>query len=969
MAACRPKLSTRPRVELFLSRFAEGEWLGVVRPWLEEAPGSLRRSLVVAPTLGQTHALKRRCLAEAIPLLGVEFLTPGMARRRRGPREDPPRPLKLLVLRARIEARMAAVPEGDPSRLRWKSLLSDLEAVLEDLDELLRAGFRPRHFGADDLACELDGMIADLERMGYGIGPLEDEKAALGATTPGPASIADRLLVLAGGAESRGEFFGLAALARRCASVTVVVAEPEFAGKGDPSEAWVEMWQALLGTEARVVDTPELAARGSAVADVWSGRGSDASAAEVILGQSRTHEMERVAERLVELLNAGSDNVAVVFPAADAAHEHLVRLLDARGVAFADHLPSPGTAHADLRVQHGLVDFYAGGCRMESLLALWPVLHASGLAAASLADARETCRRLFDATQAHGLDAHLGALEALKSEGSREVLRVSRLLLPPWPASLTPAEALDRFEAARDALAASPPPGWSALREFARRCPSALPSGAILEAIRGFLPTSAPAGGAPRRGAFARVTLTTARRAAGIAWSDVLLVESNHEIWPVRREPSCWLGDEARRSLNQSADSRFSLGLSVADERAATERRLYGAIARDTRGRVLFSASLYDEEDPEARLAPNAWLERVMAAQGHLGSGASDPGEEFGSLAAGVRRPRPSRGLPPADLDDWRGVWGRRREPMAPFDAHFLMHGPDGGPSVLSASQIEDLVRDPAKVWFDAVLRVQRVEWRPFARQRGKLLGTVVHSVLAQALRGTPQGGAFFPMPPRAEAEARLAAALEALRGRWPANRYWDSFQRDVGWASSELLEAVFQFPGARFAAVEADVPDRATVPAGRAGRIPLRGRMDLVLSDRPDWNGATLNIIDYKTGNDERLSARKMASKGASLQLGVYLAAAASLGAKGAVWLLKPDDAPGCVRTDELDLATAALGVIGEHLESGIYGALTPDRGEFTVRFEWPLACAPLSHAVLAAKFEATFADTLKPEEGDDDE
>ena len=71
MAPCRPKLEPDRAVEFYLSRFAEGEWREVVRPWLERSRGALRRSLVVVPTRGQAQALKQRCLEEAVPLLGV----------------------------------------------------------------------------------------------------------------------------------------------------------------------------------------------------------------------------------------------------------------------------------------------------------------------------------------------------------------------------------------------------------------------------------------------------------------------------------------------------------------------------------------------------------------------------------------------------------------------------------------------------------------------------------------------------------------------------------------------------------------------------------------------------------------------------------------------------------------------------------------------------------------------------------
>ena len=224
MAAGHPKLSTHPGAELFLSRFAEGEWLGVVRPWLENCSGTLERSLVVAPTRGHTHALKRRCMVENVPLLGVEFLTPGLARKKRCATTDPGRALQLLILRARIESRMAPLGREDPARLIWRSLASDLEAALGDFDDLIRAGFDARDFPRAELR-EVFGEMAEWMRShGFSLGPVEDRGAALG---PGEAArggrFAGRLLLVAGGPECRGEFFGLAALAWRCLSVTVAL--------------------------------------------------------------------------------------------------------------------------------------------------------------------------------------------------------------------------------------------------------------------------------------------------------------------------------------------------------------------------------------------------------------------------------------------------------------------------------------------------------------------------------------------------------------------------------------------------------------------------------------------------------------------------------------------------------------------------------------------------------------------------
>src|SRR5476651_509696 len=230
MAACRPKLKTHPGAELFLSRFAEGEWRGTVRPWLEAAHGSLARSLVVVPTRGHAQALKQRCVEEGVALLGVEFLTPSLARKKRGSLPGVGRNLQLLILRDRIEARLAALGADDPSRLLLQSLGSDLEAAAADFEELVRAGFGASAFGRPELAAIFGELEQWVKKHGYVLGPEQDRGEAI-APPELRAPVAGRLLVIAGGAEGWPDFFGLVALARRCPSVVVAVTLPEFEGK------------------------------------------------------------------------------------------------------------------------------------------------------------------------------------------------------------------------------------------------------------------------------------------------------------------------------------------------------------------------------------------------------------------------------------------------------------------------------------------------------------------------------------------------------------------------------------------------------------------------------------------------------------------------------------------------------------------------------------------------------------------
>jgi hypothetical protein len=101
------------------------------------------------------------------------------------------------------------------------------------------------------------------------------------------------------------------------------------------------------------------------------------------------------------------------------------------------------------------------------------------------------------------------------------------------------------------------------------------------------------------------------------------------------------------------------------------------------------------------------------------------------------------------------------------------------------------------------------------------------------------------------------------------------------------------------------------------------------------------------------------MARSGASLQLGIYLAGARSLGAvSGRVWMLKPEpDAMAKIDLSELDAALAPLDWLAGAMTRGVYGALTKDRSDYAPPgYAWPLASTPVGQTVLTAKFAATF-------------
>ncbi len=933
--------------ELHLARHADAAWLAVIRPWLEAAPARLTRSYVIVATRGQAHGLKQRCLREGVPLLGVEFLTPGLARKKWAAAAAAGRPalgreVLLFGLRAAIARRLAAAEPGGRAWGFWQSLQSDPERALDDFDALLQAGRAAADFPLVPLR-EVFGELAGwVDALGHVFAATEAHRVA--AAVPPDAERRGRVLVVGLGAEAGGEAANVLAFVRRCREVALVLPLPEFAGSASPDERWTAWWEQRLGAAALPVDFPEPATAGAGAAALLESGQGDAAAVRVLVGRTRRDEMALVAGEIARLLAAGAENIAVVFPRGDAARAALVRELERRRIPFADQLPVAGQPESEVGLYRSLLAFWRDGSSVAGLLALWPWLEADGLAPVPLAAARRACERSFDRCQTHGVAAHLPQWETAEPAFAAFV----RSLCPDWPDTVTVAGALGRVRAAAQALGLAAPDYWNQLERIFAPDAAAYPAAIVLSALDSFLPAVQAPEEPPVRAGFARVTLTTRRRAAGLAWSHVVFTEANAGLWPRREEASCWLTDADRAALAGAGP-----GLLTADERAALERAGYAALARDARDGIVFSASASLPEDPEAPQSPNRWLESILRAQGRAG-----PDDAPEALL-----PRLVRAEVPEPVEDdaaWRAIWAGRRDGDRPFDEFFFAGDPAAiTPERLPARLIERGVQDPAELWFEAVLRVRPVGWEPFARNRRKALGQRAHEILAAVLQpGGPAGRGFGEMPSSDEAWSRLETALAAVRREWPENRYWDSCAEELARVCRVLLGNALALDAGPYVAAETWLPAGARLEFGGL-QLPIAGRLDLVRLDRPAWRGAQVDIIDFKTGSDTELSAARMARSGASLQLGVYLAAVRSLGiAGGRVRMIKPE--PGAVselRLDELDGALGRLAWLGDALRRGVYGALTPDRSDYApAGAPWPTACSPIPAAVLARKFALTF-------------
>jgi len=975
-----------PSAQIFLSPGAEESWQHVVRPWIEIGRGHLARRIIVVPTRGQALVWKQRCVHAGLPLLGIEFLTPGLARRKWLPVVPSARPVLgkeflLLGLRGLIATRLAKLPPDAPTRGIWQSLRSDPETALAALDDLLAAGFTPHDFPRRELAALGVDLQAWADRLGHGLGPAQAIAAALEPLPPGTAPLADNVLVLGLGPENAAEFFNVAALVRRCARATVITPTPALRGANDsedptaptqPDEAWVTRWEHFLHVEAKLLEATHRAA----------------PEPEILLAADRSTEAELIIKHLTTWLHndqrrpatteTPAGDLGVIFPGPGPLHRAVSQGLSKLGVPHHDLVGRAAAPPVYTQLLRNIVEFWAQGARLDEALLLWSRLREHNIAGlqATYADFRDHVDECFHATCEHGLaaiqrlapDPASGSKPDSPSFGAADLRRLADALLPGWPETLSIAAAATRLRTIAARWELGLPEGFAGLDAFATREPHEWPRELVADLLLAFLPEIAePTESASQKGSFARIILTTRRRAEGAPWSRLLLAQANAGEWPRRREQNPWLGDAERLALNRSG--RGLAALLTSEDASVLERAGYATLlAEPVLGRAL-SAAASDEAKPNRPLAPNSPLERLLWARGER--------RPQDALASGAAHLPPAQPVT-AEVATWSLVRANRRDPNRPFDPFFLCLNPATEPLPLplslSPSALEKGLIDPATLWFRGLLRLESVCREPLARALALRRGQVAHQLLASALR--PAGcrdGEWGPLKPEHEALIALEAALATERSSLAAGWYWNAEHGRLETLCRALLRRFYATGEGGHVIIECWLPEAARLTLAD-WTIPVRGRMDIARSDRPEWTGAQVHLVDYKSGATEKaLNAVNIAKDATSLQLAVYLDAIRSLGvASATVWKITADEA-SALSTEELPTALAGLPPLMDAMRTGRYGALTPDRNPHGGRepWAWPLACTPVPSENLRVKYSLTFgsAPEINPNEDPADE
>jgi hypothetical protein len=512
---------------------------------------------------------------------------------------------------------------------------------------------------------------------------------------------------------------------------------------------------------------------------------------------------------------------------------------------------------------------------------------------------------------------------------------------PAWDAARNVIQALGRWDGDFD------PPAlrekWDALLA-ALRLPAdtldAWPDGlchegrasgrAFMEWLAGHLSARRRIGSPPDYATLAPVVVTTFADAAQQTWERLIFLDSNEHVWPAP------IGEPAAAPLTRH------------DLRLLDEARFLDLLEH-CRGPIAFAGVLTEESVAGGHAQPNDWVLRALLE--------TTPGVFPPDLWAASARSVPPEAPPALDESErahMERVHASRRNATMPFDRYmFNFNETQLEPEPWSATDLDTAFNTPATFALGVLFGANARE--PFARAEAAAVGNRAHRWLRQILG--PSGPLAAPASAAGD-EAKLARELAAARrelAEWYGAEdlampiWWETCLRKTEWAARRCLREARGCIGSSYCAVEHPLALTVRTPGGS---LPLKGRIDILISDSPEIAGARVRMFDFKTGRGSTPTLASLA-RGEGAQFAAYYLMARDAGAAEAViGIIKPEerarDVFGAADEEALRARFGLLAELRRTLRFGRRGPLVSAHG---VCETLPMATVPIDPAILEQK------------------
>ncbi len=482
------------------------------------------------------------------------------------------------------------------------------------------------------------------------------------------------------------------------------------------------------------------------------------------------------------------------------------------------------------------------------------------------------------------------------------------------------------------------------------------------------------------RNPFSRIHILSFDEFSGESWSHLIVGGLNSDEWP-----RCWVdsglfsGDQIgklnQRVLKQGRqgeghvvlEADYSWIHSSSDLRVSSFVHFSRLLRVPRRGLALtFSAerrtATLEMVRPSEFLIKVYWVDRGSLLEGDELKTLIK--KTNGWLNGAFNKPLDSRD----ETDRMLSAFKARRDSEKPFsEFEFSYREPPSGGLLLSASAWDILMERPAEVWLKHVLKLRkRQNW---SEKMGSNLahGSWVHSWLRI---GNERGG-FIPFPKandwresvRNAANLTLDKVSLAYRkaGREIPD-WWLSQWNEATEVAEQFLERLTGIAKWTHLASERPLPINGTALFPDGTRLPIKGRMDLILANGSidgckcddAWPAdASAWIIDFKTSAGARPLTSRNFLRGYGLQIGLYAQSLATMGCQSISMSIALSHSPLRPQIDQEDLTTAnALWQeISKIHKSGVVGQSSELRSNFSFKGDYPLATLRVDPAIIERK------------------
>lgn len=482
------------------------------------------------------------------------------------------------------------------------------------------------------------------------------------------------------------------------------------------------------------------------------------------------------------------------------------------------------------------------------------------------------------------------------------------------------------------------------------------------------------------RNPFSRIHILSFDEFSGESWSHLIVGGLNSDEWPRRWVDSGLFSGDQIGKLNQLVLKRGRQGEghvvvkgdhswihSSSDLRLSSFVHFTRLLRVPRRGLALtFSAerrtATLETIRPSEFLIKVYWVDRGSLLEGDELKALIE--QTNGWLKGAFNKPLENS----EENDRMLFAFKARRDPEKPFsEFEFSYREPPSGGLSLSASAWDILMERPAEVWLKHVLKLRkRQNW---SEKMGFNLahGSWVHSWLRI---GNERGG-FIPFP-KADAwraSARHAANLTlgkvSLAYRKAGREvpdWWLSQWNEATEVAEQFLERLTSIAKWTYLASERPLPTNWTALLPNGTRLPIKGRMDLILANGPidgckrdDVWPADVSawIIDFKTSSGARPLTSRNFSRGYGLQIGLYAQSLATMGCQSISMSIAIPHSALRPQISQEDLATANTlwQEISRLHKSGVVGQSSELRSNFSFKGDYPLATLKVDPAIIECK------------------